>query len=67
MRDDVDAITEMTSSTHKIPDTSTASDDFSSEPNTESTTAEQPTDASTTMYLSTMLFSFLIIFQLTSC
>ena len=63
MPDDVDATTEMTSSTHKIPDTSTASDNFSSEPNTESTSAEQLTDASTTMYLSTILFSILIISQ----
>ena len=63
MPDDVDAITEITSSTDKIPETSTASDNFSSEPNTESTTAEQPTDSSTTMYLSKILFSILIIFQ----
>ena len=58
MPDDNDVI--MTSSTEKIPNTSTAVDHSSA--STESTTAEQSTDASKTIYLSAILISFLVIF-----
>ena len=60
MPDDNDVI--MTSSTEKIPNTSTAVDHSSTESSTESTTAEQSTDASKTLYLSAIFISLLVIF-----
>jgi len=60
MPEDNDAI--LTSSTEKITETSTTSDHSTTESSSESTTPEQSTDASKTMFVSIILFSFLIMF-----